>query len=119
MARRSIAIIMLFVLAGTACADGSTGGGDASPTSTPVEHGDRPSDLVLRWGYQGGFTPPEYQLTNLPAFSLYGDGTIVRPGPQIEIYPAPALPSLEIGIDRRRRHRRRSSTRRSTPTSTP
>ena len=66
-----------------------------SPTSD-IAHGTSADDLVLRWGHEGGFTPPEYQLTNMPAFSLYGDGTIVRPGPQIEIYPGPALPALEV-----------------------
>jgi hypothetical protein len=33
-------------------------------------------------------------LTAVPAFSLFGDGTVVTPGAQIDIYPAPALPSV-------------------------
>lgn len=93
MALRSIAPLALLALLLTACADVSPKGGSPSPT---IAHGTAADDLVLRWGYEGGFTPPEYQLTNLPAFSLYGDGTIVRPGPQIEIYPGPALPALEV-----------------------
>jgi hypothetical protein len=90
---RSIVPLVVSALLVTACADAPVGG-DGSP-SPAIGHGTAPDDLVLRWGYEGGFTPPEYQLTNLPAFSLYGDGTIVRPGPQIEIYPAPAVPALE------------------------
>lgn len=93
MALRSIAPLALLVLLLTACADTSPHGASPSPA---IAHGTAADDLVLRWGYEGGFTPPEYQLTNLPVFSLYGDGTIVRPGPQIEIYPGPALPALEV-----------------------
>ncbi len=92
MALRSIASLALLTLLVPACADPSSGGG----SSAAISHGTAADDLVLRWGHEGGFTPPEYQLTNLPAFSLYGDGTIVRPGPQIEIYPGPALPALEV-----------------------
>ena len=50
---------------------------------------------MLRVATEGGFTPVDYQLTNMPTFSLYGDGTIVTTGPMIEIYPPPALPSLQ------------------------
>ena len=93
MAVRSIAPLALLALFLTACADASQQGASPSPA---IAHSTAADDLVLRWGYEGGFTPPEYQLANLPAFSLYGDGTIVRPGPQIEIYPGPALPALEV-----------------------
>ena len=93
MALRSIAPLALLALLLTACADASPQGGSPSPA---IGHGTTADDLVLRWGYEGGFTPPEYQLTNLPELSLYGDGTIVRPGPQIEIYPGPALRALEV-----------------------
>jgi len=91
---RSITLVALTIIVfGGACADPSTpGDGSSSPS---IARRTAPEDLLLRWGYEGGFTPPEYQLTNLPSFSLYGDGTIVRPGPQIEIYPGPAVPALE------------------------
>lgn len=89
---RHIALLLLVATITAACADAPQPG-DTSPRGIP--HAQAPSDLLLRWGYEGGFTPPEFQLTNLPSFSLYGDGTIVRPGPQMEIYPGPALPALE------------------------
>jgi hypothetical protein len=94
VALRSMTSLALLAVLVTACADPSPRGG-GSPVPA-ISHGTAADDLVLRWGYEGGFTPPEYQLTNLPAFSLYGDGTIVRPGPQMEIYPGPALPALEV-----------------------
>lgn len=91
---RSIVPLILLALVAGACAE--TGpGGDADPSGGGISHETEPSALLLRWGSEGGFTPSEYQLTNLPSFSLYGDGTIVRPGPQIAIYPGPALPALE------------------------
>jgi hypothetical protein len=89
---RPIASLAAATLLLAACADA------APPAPSPASgrpHAAGAGDLLLRWGYEGGFTPPGYQLTSLPAFSLYGDGTIVRPGPQIEIYPPPALPALE------------------------
>lgn len=92
MTRRWTVRTALLAVMLTACAQSAAPGGASSPS---IAHATSSEDLVLRWGYEGGFTPPEFQLTNLPSFSLYGDGTVVRPGPQIEIYPGPALPALE------------------------
>ena len=46
----------------------------------------------------GGFVPVEYNLTAIPAFSLYGDGRVIVPGPVIMIYPGPAMPNLQTAI---------------------
>ena len=43
---------------------------------------------------EGGFVPVEWTYTNFPFYSLYGDGTLIVPGAQIEIYPGPALPAI-------------------------
>jgi hypothetical protein len=88
-------ILSLGLLAG-ACAngdgpgDGGTGGGGGdtgNPTPATV-------DLLLRIEQLGGFVPVQYYLTGMPMLSLYGDGLLVTPGAQIEIYPGPALPAL-------------------------
>ena len=34
----------------------------------------------------------------IPGFSLFGDGRVVTTGPQIEIYPGPALPNLLVRL---------------------
>ncbi len=52
-------------------------------------------DLVLRIAYVGGFVPPVVHLSGLPSFSLYRDGRVITTGPQIEIFPPPALPNLQ------------------------
>ena len=45
--------------------------------------------------YEGGFVPVDYMLSAMPSFSLYGDGTLITPGAQIDIYPGPALPAIQ------------------------
>ena len=84
------AVVLVPLLALTACADAPAGSGDGSG----IEHATGRSDLLVRVEYQGGFVPLEWNLTSVPTFSLYGDGTIVLPGAQIEIYPGPALPAI-------------------------
>jgi hypothetical protein len=96
MTRRTIVAVTLVVAVLTACADASSPGSSGSPSAAgSIGHAAGPTDLVLQVGYQGGYTPVEYQLTTMPFFSLYGDGTLVTPGAQIEIYPAPALASIQ------------------------
>lgn len=91
MKLRVIAAVATVALASAACADGSstTSGGDA------IAHPAGADQLTLRVETAGGFTPPEYQLRLIPEFSVYGDGSLITPGPQIEIYPPPALPSVQ------------------------
>jgi hypothetical protein len=83
------AIVVPILLAFAACADAPTNTGDGS-----IDHATGGGDLLVRVALEGGFVPLEWNLTNLPTFSLYGDGTLVQPGAQIEIYPSPALPAI-------------------------
>jgi len=39
---------------------------------------------------------PGVDMTNLPVISVYGDGTVIRPGPQIMIYPGPLLAGQQV-----------------------
>ena len=55
----------------------------------------RPDDLVLRISYGGGLAAPDRLITNVPGFSLYGDGRVIASGPVPAIYPGPALPNLQ------------------------
>jgi hypothetical protein len=43
-----------------------------------------------------GHVPLEAQLRQLPTFALFGDGRLILQGPQIEIYPPPALANLTV-----------------------
>ncbi len=80
-------IVLTVVAVGCARANGGSGG---------VGHPTGSNDLVLRVETAGGLLAPGYALTQIPEFSLYGDGRLVRPGPMIEIYPGPALPNLLV-----------------------
>jgi hypothetical protein len=61
-----------------------------------LEHPTGADELVLRFDMRGGFVMPTYLVTQLPMFSLFGDGSVVTLGPQILIYPGPALPNLVV-----------------------
>lgn len=46
--------------------------------------------------YVGGFVPADWLLTRLPLFTLTGDGRVIVPGAQVELYPGPSLPPLLV-----------------------
>lgn len=80
---------------------GPTSGPSGSPGATDSTSPNRiayptgANDLVLRLRYVGGFMGPATSFLELPAISVYGDGTVVVPGPQIAIYPGPAMSNLQ------------------------
>ena len=86
--------VTLFLL--TACARPTPGpGGPASPGSS----GDSPPPadaLMLRIERFGGFAAPDQMLGRLPDVSVYGDGRLITQGPQVMIYPGPALPNVQV-----------------------
>jgi hypothetical protein len=81
--------VLIVVLAG--CTGGATGGsplaspGDSGAESSPlaspdfgsIDHPTGVTDVVLRFEEGGGFVMPAFLATQAPAFTLYGDGTIV------------------------------------------
>ncbi|MEX2274405.1 MAG: hypothetical protein WEA10_02415 [Actinomycetota bacterium] len=97
LAALGVAVVLVLV---AACGRGpvASGGGDA------IAHPADPDVLILRVETTGGFVPIQELQRRVPGFSLYGDGTIVTQGPQIEIYPPPAMPAMlqrhvdEVGI---------------------
>jgi hypothetical protein len=87
---RPAAASLVFFLALVACADAPVdpGAGDG------IDHSTARNDVLVRVAFEGRFTSIEWTYTNLPIFALYGDGTLVLPGAQIELYPGPALPAI-------------------------
>lgn len=63
----------------------------ASSAAAAIRHPTGAAQVVVRVTNGGGFVPVEFNLRALPSFTLYGDGTIVVPGPVIQIYPGPAI----------------------------
>jgi hypothetical protein len=98
---RTAAVIVAGALVLAACGrlTDAGGGGDTGPTGPTgpgIDHPTGSDELVLRVEQQGGFVPFEYALTRVPSWSLYGDGRVIVEGPQIMIYPGPALPNLLV-----------------------
>jgi hypothetical protein len=88
---RFLAVLVLAALAAVSCA-----GLRSDPRAGGIDHPTGASDLILRVHVGGGFVPVDYTLREIPFFSIYGDGRLVTVGPQIEIYPGPALPNLLV-----------------------
>jgi hypothetical protein len=98
-AKRIGAAIAAVAIAASACGrwnDDGPGAGGSGPAGATgaISHPAGAGDLVLRVEYRGGFVPHEVTLSSVPVWSLFGDGTLILTGPQIEIYPPPALPPL-------------------------
>lgn len=85
-AAASLALLLVLVACADAPVDPASGDG--------IDHSPTPDHVLVRLAFEGGFTPIEWTYTNVPNFALYGDGTLVLPGAQIEIYPSPALPAI-------------------------
>lgn len=88
---RTWAGVVALAVVAVACAERTptdTGSGES------IAHATASEDLLLKVEHVGGFVPIEYTFTNVPAFALYGDGTVIQPGAQAAIYPGPALPAL-------------------------
>jgi hypothetical protein len=87
--RRAVPSLVVLLLL-TACADAPVG-----PRDDPgIAHATGHDEVLVRIDLVGGFVPLEWTYRSIPTFSLFGDGTLVVPGAQIEIYPRPALPAI-------------------------
>lgn len=63
----------------------------AGPSATPlatIEHPTGATDVVLRYEEGGGFVMPGFLASQIPHFTLYGDGTVVFRDPSEEAPPA-------------------------------
>ena len=96
------ASLVAIVLTVAACGGTEPGGEDSSTSSTgpdgSIAHPTGANEVVLQVTVGGGFVPVEYNLTLVPQFSLYGDGTVIVAGPVPAIYPGPALPNLQTTV---------------------
>lgn len=79
---------IVLALALTAC---SSPGASIGPIDHPT--GD---NLVLRMSYSGGMAGPILDSIGFPPFTLVGDGRVIVPGAQIDIFPGPALPAVNV-----------------------
>ncbi|HYI22018.1 MAG TPA: hypothetical protein VEX62_05200 [Candidatus Limnocylindrales bacterium] len=80
---------------------GPTTGPTTAPTSSPSPSASAGASLdadlaVVKVEQTGGMLPPWETARWYPTAALYGDGRLIVQGPQIEIYPGPALPNLVV-----------------------
>lgn len=104
LASAAVSVLVAACVAGGSPTPTGTPGasGSPSPSGSPagtvppggIAHPTGATDLVLRIDVGGGFVAPQAQVGRIPQLSIFGDGRVIVPGPQIEIYPGPALPSL-------------------------
>ena len=85
-------LALLPLLAAAACGSGVAADDDALGAVSAA-----PDALVLQVVRAGGFLPAGAAFRSVPSVSVYGDGRVVTQGAQIEVWPAPALPSVQVG----------------------
>ncbi|MCF6505944.1 hypothetical protein E9549_00745 [Blastococcus sp. MG754426] len=89
-----IAGLLALALLLTACAD--TGGGAGGSPAEPSSPAGDDATVVLQVSEVGGFTTPAMLAARVPSATLYADGRLITDGPVIAIWPAPALPNLQV-----------------------
>lgn len=102
--KRISLLLLALALVSAACGDSDDGAGatttsttttTSAPTTTTPPDGN--AELVLQITDEGGFVPVEYNLTRLPRYSVYSDGSLYYQGPVVAIYPGPLLPNIQVG----------------------
>jgi hypothetical protein len=90
--RLGSALLVGAALLAAACARQDAGEPDPGPDL--LSHAD--GEVALRVESVGGNVPAPQLATALPFLTVYGDGQVITEGPQILIYPGPALPNLQV-----------------------
>ena len=87
---RVLALLPLLALA--ACGQATSADDDALGAVAVA-----PDALVLQVVRAGGSLPAGAAFRTVPSVSVYADGRVVTEGAQIELWPPPALPSVQLG----------------------
>ena len=97
-ARSVLAPAALLLLAGCApqTPDGAASPPPSASSNSPPGAEVPAEGLVVQVAHTGGFVTPEMLASRLPLVSVYADGRVITRGPQIEIYPPPALPDVHV-----------------------
>ncbi|MEO6349446.1 MAG: hypothetical protein ABIP53_02245 [Candidatus Limnocylindrales bacterium] len=73
----------------------STSHTTAEPSPSPTPEPMAPT-AVVKIEQVGGMLPPWETLKFYPSVVLYSDGRLIMQGPQMDLYPGPALPNLQV-----------------------
>jgi hypothetical protein len=101
----AVAALALAALTLAACGDDRATHGSTSTAPSPsasativtsarIAHPTAADEAVVRLSVGGALAPEGSDFRSPPELVVLGDGTVVRPGPQIQVYPGPILPAL-------------------------
>ena len=108
MTKRLIPLVVAIAGLGiAACGSDGPGPSSASSDSTlptvPADgqgdgytHPTGADEVVVSYAELGGFTTREYAFQQPPSLLISGDGRLLSPGAQIEIYPGPLLQAVQV-----------------------
>jgi hypothetical protein len=96
---RVVPVLIVAALGVAAC--GSDSGSPAADDSLPpvgdgYQHPTGADEVVIQYAEVGGFVPREFAFQQIPNLLVSGDGRVFGPGAQIEIYPGPLLPAVQV-----------------------
>jgi len=66
------------------------------PVADGYRHPTGADEVVIEFAQVGGFVPQEVAFQQTPTLLISGDGRAFSPGAQIEIYPGPLLPAVQV-----------------------
>lgn len=98
----SIGVGLVLVAGLAACGDDTVEEGtpQSDDTLPPVAEGyvhpTGAEETVIEYAQVGGFVPREFAFQQTPNLLISGDGQAYSPGAQIEIYPGPLLPAVQV-----------------------
>ena len=100
-----LVLLVLVALLAVACTDTAGPTATPGPSATPAPTASpapspspvaNPNVAVIRIEQTPGLLPPWESMRWYPIVALYADGRLVMPGPQVDLYPGPALPNLQV-----------------------
>ncbi len=95
MGMRTASLMIVCALVVAACGAGETAGDADVAVPEGTDGG-----VILEFSDEGGFVPVEFNLTRVPRFTVFRDGSVVTPTGEQFIFPSPALiPLVERSLD--------------------
>ena len=99
MNKRIVSVLVVAALALVACggdSDSPTADDSLPPVADGYPHPAGADDVVIEYAEVGGFVTREFAFQQTPNLLVSGDGRVFSPGAQIEIYPGPLLPAVQM-----------------------
>jgi len=99
MNKHIVSVLVVAALGLVACGgDSDSPAADDSlpPVADGYQHPSGAGDVIIEYAQVGGFVPREFAFQQSPNVLISGDGRTFSPGAQIEIYPGPLLPAVQV-----------------------